>query len=97
MKSLDGVHKTSSLSILRISSMAKYKEAARGLPEVLLLCFCAAIAHYPAYRLIADIKLDWKTGLEFKAILTKKGQESQGQLQGNALRDECSTARAQYI
>lgn len=37
MKSLDGVYKAYSVFILRIGSMAKYKEAARALQEAFLL------------------------------------------------------------
>lgn len=43
MKSVDGVYKTCFVSILKINSIAKYKEAARALPEVFLLLFCSAI------------------------------------------------------
>lgn len=99
IKSLDGESKTCSVSTLRITSMAKCKVSTRALPEPFLFQFCPVLALLiPITHL--QMTQSWVGtqvgGSKFLGSV-EKGHENQGQLQGNAPREEHPAAWAQCI
>lgn len=91
MKSLDDVYKTGSVSVFRMSSLAKYKEAARAFQR----SFCSDSVQQLYQWSYSYICRWYKAGLENKCGIQsylgklEKGHEKiqQGQLQRNAVRD----------